>query len=300
MLLLYATVVVVLNLAMLAAFFVCMRLGALQFFYSTFTFLAVAALYLLLRGRPKVESVPSDRLTIEAVSPPPAVCPAQTGGASPALPSFKSRRVKVAAALGAASLILLPSGYLLINAGRHYSEDFFLRRYAAEVPRALITGPRFNKLVRSTERTDSPTKRFRILFSTILASWQYRADAPGRDRFSNVEDTLADGYSGDCEDEAVLIVAVARALDLTAVVVLGETSDVKGHAWAEVLASDSPELPDDFRDRFESEFGNTAYLVERDNSWWIVCSPPHSLDTVSRRWWIGGDGQIHRFSDTRR
>jgi hypothetical protein len=101
----------------------------------------------------------------------------------------------------------------------------------------------------------------------IIERWSYAYDAPGRDTPRNADELFRSGsYSGDCEDQAVALCAIASELKFKTRFCLGrKLNKDEGHVWLEVLIGDDS-LNNDL---IESLFPNTS-IIEEGMQYWLA------------------------------
>ena len=141
-----------------------------------------------------------------------------------------------------------------------------LEDYALSISKASEPGENVKVFV-SSSADFPPDKRLSYHYQILLKKWRYKPDSKGADKVQIAEEIIREGkFEGDCEDFAAVLTAICKELDITSHVCLGE-SKIKnsGHAWVEVLISNSDDFTDALKDRLSAGFDSTASIVHRDS-----------------------------------
>ena len=88
------------------------------------------------------------------------------------------------------------------------------------------------------------------LWSHARAEWRYVNDPRGSEYFAKASETIANEYVGDCDDFAILLVAMIQAIGGEARLVMMDGPE-GGHAYAEACV---PEDADTVRDRLRAHY----------------------------------------------
>lgn len=127
------------------------------------------------------------------------------------------------------------------------------------------------------------------IYNRVRSDWKYVNDPKAEDYFSPASETIANHFTGDCDDFAILLAASVIGIGGEARIALAQAGDT-GHAYAEArVASSQEELeallrsaPDLTPVIPEGETGvhQIHYRIDVDGSVWV------NLDWTSKR--IGG------------
>ncbi|MBX3250881.1 MAG: FHA domain-containing protein [Myxococcales bacterium] len=88
------------------------------------------------------------------------------------------------------------------------------------------------------------------IWSHVRSQWRYVNDPRGDEYFATASETIGNGYIGDCDDFAIVLVAMIQAIGGDARIVMMDGPQ-GGHAYAEVCLPDSS---DDVRDRLAAHY----------------------------------------------
>lgn len=168
-----------------------------------------------------------------------------------------------------------------------------LERYASELPIASTPGPGVKRWVGRT--AGPPDKRLATLYTEMLRRWEYVADPPGQDHFQPAEPLL---LRGDCEDFASVLTAACRVLGITCQVVLAESSEKKGHVWAEVLISRETKLNGRLYRRIKASLGQRGRIISRKGGHWVQLDPEGLLERYHPKYIITVSGELLPLSVT--
>jgi hypothetical protein len=127
------------------------------------------------------------------------------------------------------------------------------------------------------------------IYNRVRSDWKYVNDPKEEDYFSPASETIANDFTGDCDDFAILLAASVIGIGGEARIALAQAGDT-GHAYAEArVASSQEELEALLRSTSdltpvvpEGEAGvhQIHYRIDGDGSVWV------NLDWTSKR--IGG------------
>lgn len=88
------------------------------------------------------------------------------------------------------------------------------------------------------------------IWSHVRSNWRYVNDPRGSEYFATASETIGNGFIGDCDDFAILLVAMIQAIGGDARIVMMDGPQ-GGHAYAEVCLPDSS---DEVRDRLVTHY----------------------------------------------
>lgn len=129
----------------------------------------------------------------------------------------------------------------------------------------------------------SALKLLSMSYGEICKRWIHICDPQGDDRPGQAEQLFRENYfAGDCEDQAVMIVAIARELRLKTRYCLAKQKDrMEGHIWAEVLIGSM----DENLQKINYMFPNTS-IVNEGNLYYLAFIPQKSIDDYEVEYYV--------------
>lgn len=99
-----------------------------------------------------------------------------------------------------------------------------------------------NAAVKLAARSQGPfhVEQVAEIWTAVRREWRYVNDPRGRDYFASARETIENGYVGDCDDFAIVLVSMVTAVGGEARVVLMEGPG-GGHAYAEACVRGEPD-----------------------------------------------------------
>lgn len=79
------------------------------------------------------------------------------------------------------------------------------------------------------------------IYDYIVSNWKYVNDSDKKENFRSASRTIKNNFAGDCDDFAILIAAMIESIGGDARISLAYNDKGEGHAFTEVLASNSQE-----------------------------------------------------------
>ncbi len=156
-----------------------------------------------------------------------------------------------------------------------------LENYAAQVQQAARPGPRVRAYLTDlqTPADASPAEVLAAAYYDLLPRWTYAEDPPDEDHFAPAERTLAvENMQGDCEDFAVLMLAICQALELEGRLCLAQRRDsLSGHVWAEVTLSAVADYDNDFAEHIGRLFSADALPYARAGKVYLAFVAPEDF-----------------------
>lgn len=100
-----------------------------------------------------------------------------------------------------------------------------------------------NAAARFAARSQGPfhVEQVAEIWSAVRHEWRYVNDPSGRDYFATARESIENGYVGDCDDFAIVLVSMVTAVGGEARVVLMEGPQ-GGHAYAEACVHGDPQV----------------------------------------------------------
>lgn len=132
-----------------------------------------------------------------------------------------------------------PAEPTLAPAGEPAPEPTPVRLAKALTPMDPVTR---NAAARLAARSQGPfhVEQVAEIWSAVRRDWRYVNDPRGRDYFASARETIENGYIGDCDDFAIVLVSMVTAIGGEGRVVLMEGPG-GGHAYAEACVHGEPD-----------------------------------------------------------
>jgi hypothetical protein len=188
------------------------------------------------------------------------------------------------------------------SGGRPFRASPQLAEYAQQIARAARPGARCRQFV--SQFVGTPLEQVAAVYRAVDANWRYVPDpVDDVDWLQSAEDTLGPlVWRGDCEDEAVLMMALLQAMpdpiDCRLIVAGPTNSGKSGHAFAEVRISADRHKDPKLLTRLAKRWGALGldYRVD-DAGVWLPLQhgcPPRIYEGADR-FAIYPDGKILKF-----
>ena len=114
-----------------------------------------------------------------------------------------------------------------------------------------------NEAAKIAAEEDGPFRIEQVarIWSHVRSQWRYVNDPRGDEYFALASETITNGYVGDCDDFAIVLVAMLTAVGGDSRLVMMDGTQ-GGHAYAEVCVQDSSEK---IRDRLARHYRRHRY-----------------------------------------
>ncbi len=129
--------------------------------------------------------------------------------------------------------------------------------------------------------------------AVINHRWIYENDQPGKDIPVRAEKVFrTQQFRGDCEDKAVVYMAIARELGFFCRLGLGKSTEIEGHAWTEIRLSQFKDNGNAENRFLEVAFPNGIIFKESGYLWLALISKPEYESLIPQYYIIPGNNEV--------
>jgi hypothetical protein len=148
--------------------------------------------------------------------------------------------------------------------------------------------------------TKDPLLLLKLVSEDIHCKWKHISDKQGKDKPVYAEKQfLSRQYSGDCEDKAVLLMSIARSLNLHARFCLARSrQSPTGHVWLEIKIGDEDKLDNDLIERIKGEFNDQTVLLFKDQ-YWLAFITEEDLTIYTPEYYMDNNACFHTIENLR-